>query len=462
MDLATRFNGEIINGDSMQMYCGLPIITNKIPMEERNGIPHHLIDRVSLEEEPWRISTFRKEALRLIKEIHSRGKLPVLVGGTHYYTQSVLFDDALVDEGEEEEQHEEEGIWDLQQKGRDIASPTVEDWAILDAPPEVILQKLREVDPVMADRWHPNETRKIRRSLQIYLQTGKPATEIYEQQRRQRLEAGTGSGGDNGDNFARPGRMRYQTLLFWTHAERENLYKRLDARVDTMVQQGLIAEAQAMSDHLKKRESQGVTVDQTRGVWVSIGLKELEPYFAALRAGLSSEEELTALRRSCIESVKTTTRQYSAKQVKWIRNKLWNSLAEADAAHRLYILDSNVDGWDKCVTEPSERVVHAFLSNERCPDPKMLSELARNMFDAREKDHQKKLAAVSAAESPSVFMKQLTCNLCHKTMMGQEQWGIHVRGTGHNRALKAAAKREQREEYLRSRELNEDGTKKGD
>jgi tRNA dimethylallyltransferase len=460
VDLATRFNGEIINGDAMQMYRGLPIITNKIPVEERNGIPHHLIDRVSLEEEPWRISTFRKETLRLIKEIHSRGKLPILVGGTHYYTQSVLFDDAVIDEGEEEEQEEE--MRDLQRKERDKASPTAEDWSILDAPTEVMLQKLREVDPVMADRWHPNETRKIRRSLQIYLQTGKPATEIYEQQRRQRLEAGMGSGDDDGDNLTQPGRMRYQTLLFWTHAAREKLYKRLDARVDAMVQQGLIAEAQMMSDYVKEQESQGVTVDQTRGVWISIGLKELEPYFAALRAGLSNEEELAALRQSCIESVKTTTRHYSAKQIKWIRNKLWNALAEVDAAHRLYILDSNVEDWEKCVTEPSERVVHAFLSNERCPDPKTLSELARETLDAREKEHQKKMAAISAADSPSIFMKQLTCDLCHKTMMGQEQWDIHVRGSGHKRALKAAAKRAQRDEYLRSRESSEDATKKSD
>jgi tRNA delta(2)-isopentenylpyrophosphate transferase len=87
----------------MQMYRGLPIITNQIPVEERNGIPHHMISCIGLDEEPWRVGTFRMESLRVIKEIQSRGKLPILVGGTHYYTQSVLFNDALVGDGSGDE-----------------------------------------------------------------------------------------------------------------------------------------------------------------------------------------------------------------------------------------------------------------------------------------------------------------------------------------------------------------------
>lgn len=99
MDLASRFNGEIINGDAMQMYRGLPIITNQIPVEERNGVPHHLISCVELDEQPWFVGRFRSESLRLIDDIHARGKTPVLVGGTHYYTQAVLFKDQLLGAG---------------------------------------------------------------------------------------------------------------------------------------------------------------------------------------------------------------------------------------------------------------------------------------------------------------------------------------------------------------------------
>ncbi|KAG0160431.1 hypothetical protein PDIDSM_7960 [Penicillium digitatum] len=108
VDLASRFNGEIINGDAMQMYCGLPIITNQIPIDERNGIPHHLLSCIDLDAEAWRIGLFKREALRVIDDIRTRGKVPILVGGTHYYTQAVLFKEQLVGEGVDDEGEREQ------------------------------------------------------------------------------------------------------------------------------------------------------------------------------------------------------------------------------------------------------------------------------------------------------------------------------------------------------------------
>lgn len=426
MDLATRFNGEIINGDAMQMYRGLPIITNQIPIEERNGIPHHLIDCIELEEEPWRVGIFRKECLRIIRDIHSRGKLPILVGGTHYYTQAVLFKDQIVGENNGEDE-----------QGASEAEPTSSEdlskkWPILDAPTEVVLQKLREVDPVMADRWHPNESRKIRRSLEIYFQTGRPASEIYAEQKRQRQAADS------------TGQLRFQTMVFWVHADRETLNPRLDARVDVMLQQGLMSEAKRMSDYIREKHSQGITVDSTKGVWVSIGFKELAPYFAAVYEGSSSEEELESLKRTCIESIKTATRQYGVSQVKWIRNKLWRALAEVGMTHCLFLLDSSkVEDWKTCITEPSELLVHSFLNNEPCPDPKSLSELARTTLEAKEAQFQKESSGLP---------KCITCEVCRRTMANEEQWNIHINGSAHRRAVKAAAKRAGQEEFLRKKE----------
>jgi tRNA dimethylallyltransferase len=448
VDLATRFNGEIINGDAMQMYQGLPIITNKIPLQERNGILHHLIDFVGLEEEPWRISKFKKESLRLIKDIHSRGKLPILVGGTHYYLHWVLFNDVLV----EEDSMNGEGRLDAQYDDDTERSATTEDWSILDAPVEVMLDKLREVDPIMAARWHPNETRKIRRSLQIYLKSGKRASEIYAEQHRQR-QVNIGNNVDDREiPDANHGKLRYKTLILWPHTEREALHSRLNERVETMVDQGLISEAQSMSEYVKATEQSGNKVDVTRGVWISIGFKEMEPYFAAQRAGVSTEADLRALKQSCIESVKTSTRQYSAKQLKWIRNKLWNSLSETNATDRLYVFDSsNIDEWAKHVTVPSEDIVHAFLRNGRLPDPKSLSTLAKNTLGGFE--HQKRPTTSSGEQPPAVALKQMTCDLCKKTMTGHEQWEIHIHSSHHKRALKSVARRAQRDEYHRNRVL---------
>ncbi|PYI10874.1 tRNA isopentenyltransferase, partial [Aspergillus sclerotiicarbonarius CBS 121057] len=445
VDLASRFNGEIINGDAMQMYRGLPIITNQIPVEERNGIPHHLISCVQLDEQPWWVGKFRNESLRLIEDIHARGKVPILVGGTHYYTQAVLFKDQLIGDNASGEVEDEAG--DRMAEDGDPTSSTK--WPILDAPTEVVLQKLREVDPIMADRWHPNEARKIRRSLEIYFQTGRPASEVYAEQQRTKQEAMTRDA-----SLAGAGQLRFPTMVFWVHSERETLTNRLDKRVDGMIEQGLMAEARHMSDYLRERKAQGVSVDQTRGVWVSIGYKELAPYFEALYTGTVDEAGLENLRRSGVESIKAATRQYAVSQIKWIRNKLWKALADAGSTNRLYLLDStNVDAWEQSIIEPSERLVRALLDGEPTPDPKSLSELATTVLSAKEAQPQKESASIA---------KCRTCDICRKTMTGEEQWQIHINGHAHRRALKSAAKRAARDDFLRRRQEKLKEVQEGD
>jgi tRNA dimethylallyltransferase len=166
-----------VNGDAMQMYKGLPIITNQIPVHERHGIPHHMLACIELDQPSWRITRFKREALKIIQEIRSRGKTPILVGGTHYYTQAVLFHKTILPSDQE-----------LDAASDDSAEE--EKFPILEASTEEMLQKLREVDPVMAERWHPNERRKIRRSLQIYLQTGRRASDEEATHRDQQYDRG--------------------------------------------------------------------------------------------------------------------------------------------------------------------------------------------------------------------------------------------------------------------------------
>ncbi|KAF7714106.1 tRNA dimethylallyltransferase [Penicillium ucsense] len=438
VDLAARFNGEIINGDAMQMYRGLPIITNQIPLNERKDIPHHLLSCVDLDTEAWRIGHFKREALRLIADIRSRGKLPILVGGTHYYTQAVLFKDQLVGEGCDLEA--ETTAKTAKETQKLDSTSTSEKWPILDSSPEVLMQKLREVDPVMAARWHPKDGRKIRRSLEIYFQTGRPASEIYAEQQEQKQKAVTQTEG---------GLLRFDnTLIFWVHAEKEILNQRLDARVDGMIEQGMMAEAETMYDFIQQKKAEGVEVDQTRGVWVSIGFKELAPYFAARHEGVLNEDELGALRRQCIDAIRTATRQYGGSQIKWIRNKLWRALADAGMTQRLYLLDSSdVAQWTSRITEPSEDIVRAVKQGASTPDPKSLSALARTILGAREEQ------GVSST-SP---LKAFTCDVCAKTVVGDAQWEIHLNSYGHKRGLKSAARKAERDEYFRKRAVEEQG-----
>ncbi|KKZ66048.1 hypothetical protein EMCG_08219 [[Emmonsia] crescens] len=504
VDLATRFNGEIINGDAMQMYSGLPIITNQIPAEERQGIPHHLLGCIGFDQEPWRISHFKRECLRTVKEIRARGKLPVLVGGTHYYTQAVLFKEAILDRGGENDEDgggEQEKMMDADVESYKAATPRSEDFPILNGPPEMILQKLREVDPVMAGRWHPNDTRRIYRSLEIYLQTGRPASEIYQEQQRLKDAASTShkpSLQDLADvenstttNLspvnAEAGHLRFPTLLFWVHTKDEELTRRLSQRVDSMAEQGLVAEAESLFNYLNEKKAQGVDIDRTRGVWVSIGFKELEPYFRALSSSTSTStstsngvgsgdtvsdssnvdtnaivpnsEQLARLKQSCLNSIKSATRQYYRQQVRWIRGRLWNALTDTHATRQLYVLDStdasaSASAWDSAVRKPAERVVEAFLCGGagKCPDPRELSEAAREIFETQLRSP----VAAGVAEGEEAgrqrtVYKCSTCDVCGITVQSDEQWEVHVRGRRHKRTVKSAEKRRTRDEYFEAR-----------
>jgi len=400
VEIATRFDGEIINGDAMQLYDGLPIITNKIPASDRKGIPHHLLGCIGLNEPTWTVGNFVKSAIRDIEGIRSRGKIPILVGGTHYYTQALLFNGALMDE--EDEPPDDEHV--------------AADLSILDEPTDVILAKLREVDPVMANRWHPNDRRKIQRSLEIFLRSGKPASKTYEDQSLDGQPS-----------------LRYETLIFWTHASKDALFPRLDARVLKMVQGGLLEEFRILDDLRQKMELAPSTVDLTRGIWVSIGYKEFMEYQNALNTAELPEAELLKMKANAIERTQAATRQYSNRQIRWIRIKLLSALARANAVKNLFLLDgSDLSRWSHEVVEPTNDVVAKFLRSEQLPDPTTLSETAAEYLVPKQND---------VSVDRSMWVRQ-TCTICGVTAVTAADWEKHTKSHGHRKALSAKAKRE--------------------
>lgn len=420
------------------MYKGLPITTNQLPVDERKGIPHHLIDFIDLDQTTWRVNRFIQESLKVIEEIRARGKLPILVGGTHYYTQSVLFHEPLVAEiGSDPEP--------VETKSRD-GSPTPAEWPILDASNEEILQKLWEVDPLMASRWHPKDTRKIRRSLEIYLQTGRKASEIYEEQRqtiKSSLRPVDGQSPDReADENSAPqlGQSRFPTLVFWTHSDKKILRERLNNRVDNMVDEGLVAEAETQFKYLRDNEARNTPVDRTRGIWISIGFKELEPYINKLcSAQATSTQELEVLKSSCMEAVKSATRQYARQQVTWINHKFWKALLVAGTTQRFYLLDSSdINAWDTAVRQPAEDIAGKFLAGETCPDPAEISTVAKEILGSRED--------ITPYEKP--LTELLACKLCGVGGLTEEQLEVHIRGRRHRRAIKSAEKRAHRDAYF--------------
>ncbi|KAK2734025.1 hypothetical protein FQN57_001894 [Myotisia sp. PD_48] len=456
VDLAIRFNGEIINGDAMQMYKGLPITTNQLPLDERQGIPHHLIGCIDLDQKPWRIGHFKKESLRLIEEIRSRGRLPILVGGTHYYTQSVLFHEPLLDEGLSEEDSENDSD-SLKAPNREhgedarkisTSSDTTE-FSISRASDEEILEKLREVDPVMANRWHPKAKRKIKRSLEIYLQTGRPASEIYLEQKKrirraesQHKHSDLVREGSGNESDSRLGQARFPMLIFWVHTDRDELFKRLETRVDGMVEQGLLMEAQHMYKHLQDKADKGEDVDRTRGIWVSIGFKELEPYIKKLSsvANTFTIEGLDQLKNDCIMTINSATKSYAKQQLKWIKGKLWKALGTAGITNRLYIVDSTRgDQWNTVVRLPADDITQRFLSGDTLPHPSEISTVASEVFA---------LVKEPASSEMSDIPQNKTCMVCNTIIAEESVWIKHMKGRRHKRALQAAEKRRQRDAYF--------------
>ncbi len=417
VELAKRFDGEIINGDAMQMYDGLPIITNKVTIEEQQGIPHHLLGFIALDEEPWRVGLFKKKAGRIIREIRSRGRLPIVVGGTHYYTQSLLFEDSLLRGNTDGEEQDSTGL-----SVQEIA----ERFPVLEGPTEVMIERLKEVDPVMADRWHPKDRRKIRRSLEIFLMTGKKASDFYAEQKERKTHGSV-------ENNIPESLVGYSSpLLFWVHAESETLKKRLDARVDKMIEAGLLDEVKSMERFLKQQSQAGILVDRTRGIWVSIGWKEFEPYLKALETGSVSPKDLQTLYGLSIDQTKAATRQYAKRQVRWIRLMLIPALSDENALDKLYLLDgTNINQWDEAVSSPAIDITAKFLDGNQLPPPHELSPAAEQFLGPNN----------TLEEKPDVRVRQ-ECEVCHITIVTDIQWQAHLKSRRHRGLVKKTQKNE--------------------
>ena len=407
--LAERFNGEVLNGDALQLYEGLPITTNKIPEKEQKGIPHHLFGCIGLKEQPWTVVRFASEARRTIEQIEARGKVPILVGGTNYYTQALLFRGSHI-----EQNVPSMPVSELQKR-----------WPVLKSSNEEISKELRRLDPAMADRWHPNDTRKIRRSLEICLQTGRKASNIYAQQHDCPLglvEAST----TNGSQCKKVNNVvcsHHDPLIFWVYSETETLNNRLANRVDNMVRTGLLSEIQCMNAVYKSYLDSGVELDTGRGIWVAIGYKEFEEYLRSIQEH-ASEARIMESKKIGIEKTIIATRQYAKRQIRWIRLKLMSSLRDAQADDKLFLLDgSQLEDWSLAVEQKAAKVTKDYLAGLALPDPKHLSQVAFTVLSKEE-----------AARSQPPPQARL-CELCGVSTTTSIDWQQHSKSKRHKYML---------------------------
>ncbi|AKU27785.1 tRNA (adenosine(37)-N6)-dimethylallyltransferase MiaA [Anoxybacillus geothermalis] len=269
--LAKKLGGEIISGDSMQIYKGMNIGTAKVKPDEMDGIPHHLLD-IKEPCEPFSVVEFQRLCRALIADISARGRLPIIVGGTGLYIQAAIYDYQFSDAPSDEA---------YRRALRQLAA---------EQGVEALHRQLEAVDPESAARIHPRNVRRVIRALEVYHSTGKPFSEWQRGQQKQLL---------------------YEAAIIGLTAERSVLYRRINERVDQMIAEGLVDEARALYDR-GFRDCQAVQ---------AIGYKELYDYFD----GRVSLEE-------AVEQLKQNSRRYAKRQLTWFRNQMpveWFDMTDA-------------------------------------------------------------------------------------------------------------------------------------
>ncbi|XP_030371582.1 tRNA dimethylallyltransferase [Scaptodrosophila lebanonensis] len=423
LELAERFGGEIISADSMQVYTNLDIVTAKATKEEQGRAPHHLLD-VATPAAPYTVTHFRNAALPIIEQLLAKSNPPIIVGGTNYYIESLL--------------------WDILVKTDEPAATPrklqpamlLADSVMATMTSEELHNHLAEIDAGSAMRIHPNNRRKILRAIEVYQNSGQTLSTHLTEQRCQ----------PGGNRLGGP--LRYpHTILLWLRCRQEVLNTRLEKRVDGMLEQGLLGELREFHNKYANVTGEGYT----KGVLQTIGYKEFVPYLskynaehdvqleAYLRAhnfvlptvdelkGKSADDVIPVgldLLHSCCEQLKLVTRRYSKNQLKWINNRF---LASKDRqVPDLYELDtSDVNAWTQMVYKRAESIIVSYMDDAVCE----IEPLPKRTHPGADLD-----------EETSNF-----CAICKRHFIGEYQWKIHLKSNKHKRCREALRRKQKSE-----------------
>lgn len=273
--LAKAINGEIISADSMQVYKRMTIGTAKILPEEMQGVPHHLIDILEPEQE-FNVVLFAKLAKQAMEQCWAKGKIPILVGGTGFYIQAVLYNIDFTENDDDKSYREA-----LER----IAS---------EQGAKVLHQRLKEIDAKAAEEIHPNNVKRVIRALEFYEKSGGQKISQHNEEQRQKESP-------------------YNFSYFVLNDDRETVYERINRRVDIMLEQGLVEEVQALLD---------AGVPTSAVSMQGLGYKEIVAY---LQGECTLEEAVYVLKRD--------TRHFAKRQITWFKREeevIWLNRPEFD------------------------------------------------------------------------------------------------------------------------------------
>ncbi|MDO9578811.1 MAG: tRNA (adenosine(37)-N6)-dimethylallyltransferase MiaA [Candidatus Cloacimonadales bacterium] len=282
LEIARHFQTEIISADSRQVYKFMAIGTAKPSQPEQKKIKHHLIDIIT-PDQVYSAGDFEKDAAKIIKQLHSENKIPLVVGGTGFYVKALM-----------------EGIFQSPNVPQEIREKLKEQAA--EKGSEFLHQKLQQIDPDSAIRANPNDLNRIIRALEVYEFTGKTITQLWQ------------------ENPAEKKNFRFLNLLLTD--EREKIYSRINQRVDEMMAAGLLDEAANLLQKGFAKTSPGLN---------TVGYKELIPYF---ENGVSLDV--------CSDAIKQHTRNYAKRQMTWYRKVVFD-LTIAASGISFYAINKVID-----------------------------------------------------------------------------------------------------------------------
>lgn len=459
LELAQKFNGEIISADSMQVYKEFNILTAKATKDEQIKSKHHLLD-VATTKLPYDVKQFRDAALPIIDNCLSNSKIPIIVGGTNYYIESLLWkilinspscdvknnkdllntansgqyakiisnsEQLSIDNIQQEHDTEqsrkrtysEVNIEYISNTKKNVDKSLCED-DLNKYSNKTLYDMLVEIDSKSADRIHPNNRRKIIRALEIFRDHGKTLTKVLNEQK---TEEGSNKYG---------GPLRYKNaILLWVKCDESILKERLDNRISEMLKLGLLKEIREFyNNYLKDCQSENVITDTTKGILQSIGFKEFLPYLEnnnedtdeLIVKYIVKNQEIDAtdvpkelpMLLECLERLKLVTKRYAKKQIKWITNRF--TLQSNRLVPSIYVLNSSdIKNWNKNVYLPAENIINSYMENIM---PK-LTPLSTQ--DNPRKEYDENL--------------QFKCEYCQRVFVGEFQWNIHNKSNRHKRVI---------------------------
>ena len=394
-----------------------------IQTEEAQGVPHHLVGILS-PNEPYTVQDFVRSASNIIDDIHRRNKIPIIAGGTLYYSESLLFKNFCSQNAMRLNQnnHTQSTIKQIEIEQKLDKIPDDEVW-----------DELNKIDPIMANFYHQNNHRRIRRSLEVFYESGQCHSTLIKQH-----------GGKWSD-------LRFDPLIIWLDADINIIDERINKRLDSMQSMGIFEEMEALYeyflehyDHDALDSSINDTQTEEKPPYISIahgfGFQAFIPWLRAKYLDcITDKDSIARIKRECIYKYGVDTRRYARKQRRWLKNRI----SRPALLLPIYRFDtSDKDKWNENVLSVATQIVCDFLEDKPVND-KVLEHMESVNRLGNLKDMQRSIEIKSVVE-----WKNYECDPCEKVLHGELEYNEHMKSKKHQKRLRTM-RRKQINNFLR-------------